>query len=249
MIRSLAFRFSQPLSIYRSLHVLSRVSTHVLIIAPSTEGSIAFAQALGRTRPCLITRGPITAAVPWPMPDCLRTAAEISQAFMGLPTLPRTIISYPDQLPCITSTSVMIPFLQEPHAFSTLEALLVMRHKPRVFALSAVGKPVGFRLVEIHYNDAFDSDGQLISLGSLVGRLLLWLALDLAKPPPDWLAAPYLPLKSSRALWMQAREEMKDIECLLRMQLQSRFCDRERTSAALAAVVERQRILIGTALP
>jgi hypothetical protein len=42
---------------------------------------------------------------------------------------------------------------------------------------------------------------------------------------------------------------MKDIECLLRMQLQSRFCDRERTSAALAAVVERQRILIGTALP
>ena len=82
-----------------------------------------------------------------------------------------------------------------------------------------------------------------------VNTLLLWLATDLSNPPPDWLAASYLPLKSARALWMQAREEMKDVECLLRMQLQSRFCDRERTSAALAAVVERQRILIGTALP
>jgi hypothetical protein len=249
MIRSLAFRFAQPLSIYRSLRVLARVSTHVLIISPSTEGSIAFARALGRTRPCLITRGPITATVPWPAPDCLRTAAELSHAFAGQPALPRTVISYPDQLPCVTSTSVMLPFPDEPHAFSTLEALLVMRHKPRVFALSSAGKHLGFRLVEVHYNDVFDSEGQLISLGSLVGRLLLWLATDLSNPPPDWLAAPYLPLKSARALWMQAREEMKDVECLLRMQLQSRFCDRERTSAALAAVVERQRILIGTALP
>jgi hypothetical protein len=249
MIRSLAFRFARPLSIHRSLRVLAHVSTHVLIISPSTAGSIAFARALGRTRPCLITRGPITSAVAWPVPDCLRTAAELSQAFMGQPALPRTIISYPDQLPCTTSTSVMLPFPEEPHAFSTLEALLVMRHKPRVFALSGTGKRLGFRLVEVQYNDVFDSQGQLISLGSLVGRLLLWLATDLANPPPDWLAARYLPLRSERALWMQAREEMKDIECLLRMQLQSRFCDRERTSAALAAVVERQRILIGTALP
>jgi hypothetical protein len=249
MIRSLALRFARPLSIHRSLSALARISTHVLIISPSTLGSIEFARALGRTRPCLITRGPITAAVPWPSGDCLRTAAEISHAFVGQPALPRTIISYPDQLPCVTSTSVMLPFPQEPHAFSTLEALLVMRHKPRVFALSSGGKRWGFRLVEVHYHDVFDSDGQLISLGNLVGRLLLWLANDLANPPPDWLGAPYLSLKSARMLWMQAREEMKDIECLLRMQLQSRFCDLERTSAALAAVVERQRILIGTVLP
>jgi hypothetical protein len=249
MIRSVAFRFARPLSIHRSLRTLARIPAHVLIIAPSTEGSLAFARALGRTRPCLITRGPITSAVAWPMPDCLRSAAELSQAFSGQPLLPRTIISYPDQLPCITSTSVMLPFLREPHAFSTLEALLVMRHKPRVFALSFAGRRLGFRLVEVHYNDVFDAQGQVISLGGLVGRLLLWLLTDLANPPPDWLAAPYLPLKSSRALWTQAREELKDIECLLRMQLQSRFCDRERTSAALAAVVERQRILIGSSLP
>jgi hypothetical protein len=249
MIRSLAFRFARPLSIYRSLSTLARVSTHVLIISPSTEGSLEFARALARTRPCLITRGPITSAVAWPSADSLRTAAEIAHAFAGQPSLPRTIISYPDQLPCVTSTSVMVPFPEELHAFSTVEALLVMRHKPRVYALSFAGKRWGFRLVEVDYSDAFDSNGQVVSLGSLVVRLLLWLAHDLANPPADWLAAPHLSLKSARVLWMQAREEMKDIECLLRMQLQSRFCDRERTSAALAAVVERQRILIGSSLP
>jgi hypothetical protein len=249
MINSLAVRFARPLSIRRSLKTLSHISTHVLVISPSTHGSLAFAQALGRTRPCLVTHGPITAAVPWPYEDCLRTAAEIAQAFSGQAELPRTVISFPDQLPCITSTCVMVPFLDRPHAFSTLEALLVLRHRPRVFALSASTRRWGFRLVEVQYEDAFDSDGRLISLGSLVNRLLLSLAADLARPPADWLASVYLEQKSERVLWMQAREEMKDIECLLRMQLQSRFCDRERTTAALAAVVERQKILIGTSLP
>ena len=249
MIDALALRVTRPLSIYRSLSTLARVSTHVLIIAPSTQGAIAFAQALGRTRACLITRGPITEAVRWPFDDCLRSTAEISRAFTGQAALPRTIISFPDQLPCATSTSVMVPFNGQPHAFSTLEALLVLRHRPRVFALTSAGHRRGFHLTEVHYDEAFDADGRLISLGSLVTRLLLWLSADLSNPPPDWLARSHLLQKSERVLWMQAREEMKDIECLLRMQLQSRFCDRERASAALAAVVERQRILIGTALP
>jgi hypothetical protein len=249
MIGSLALRAARPLSIRRSLSTLSRVSTHVLVIAASTPGAIAFAKALGRTRPCLITRGPVTESVPWPFEDCLRTAAEISHAFTGQPALPRTILSFPDQLPCITSTSVMLPFNGQPHAFSTLEALLVLRHRPRVFALTSAGRCWGFQLVEVQYDEAFDPEGRLISLGGLVQRLLLWLETDLANPSADWLARPCLQQKSERVLWMQAREEMKDIECLLRMQLQSRFCDRERTGAALAAVVERQKILVGTALP
>jgi hypothetical protein len=249
MIRSIAIRLARPVSIHRSLGTLARVPTHVLIISPSTLGSLEFARALGRTRSCLITHGPITAAVAWPSADCLRTAAEIARTLAGQPTLPQTIISYPDQLPCVTSTSVMVPILDQPHAFSTLEALLVMRHRPRVFAVSSAGSRWGFRLVEVQYDDVFDAQAESVALGSLVGRLLLCLATDLANPPGDWLAAPYLPLKSARVLWMQAREELKDIECLLRMQLQSRFCDRELTRAALAAVIERQRILVGTSLP
>ena len=153
------------------------------------------------------------------------------------------------RVPCVTSTCVMVPIRGQPHAISTLEALLVLRHRPRVFLLSASRRRWGFRLVETRYDGAFDEEGRLIALGGLVSRLLDRLDTDLAKPPSDWLARDHLAQKSERVLWLQAREEMKDIECLLRMQLQSRFCDRERTSAALAAVVERQKILLGTALP
>ena len=249
MMKSVTARIARPLSIRRSIGALASVSAPVLVISPSTQGSLAFAQALGRTQPCVITRGPVTSAVAWPQNDCLRTAAEISHAFTGMPTLPRTIISFPDQPPCITSTCVMVPFLDEPHAFSTLEALLVLRHRPRAFALSTSSRRWGLRLVELHYEDAFDAKGRLISLGHLISRLLLVLGTDLANPPADWLAKPHLEQKSERVLWLRAREQMKDIECLLRMQLQSRFCDRERTTAALAAVVERQKILTGTALP
>ena len=126
MIDSLAIHATRPLWIRRALRTLSCVSTHVLVIAASTQGAIAFAKALGRTRQCLITRGPITESVPWPFEDCLRTAADIAHAFTAQPALPRTIISFPDQLPCVTSTSVMVPFNDAPHAFSTLEALLVV---------------------------------------------------------------------------------------------------------------------------
>ena len=249
MMSSLTVHLARPLSIRRCLHTLARLSTQVLVIAPSTRGAITFAQALVRTRPCIVTRGPVTASFAWAAENCLRTAAEISHALTGLPTMPQTVISFPDQLPSTTSTCVMVPFLGQPHALSTLEALLVLRHRPRVFALTTFARQWGFRLTEVRYDDAFDPDGRLISLGCLVARLLQVLGRDLSRPPADWLGQPYLAQKSERVLWLQAREEMKDIECLLRMQLQSRFCDRDRTTAALDAVVERQRILVGSALP
>jgi hypothetical protein len=249
MINSLAIRFARPLSIHCALGTLSRVSTHALIIAPAAHGTIAFAQALSRVRPCVVTRGPVTASVPWQHEDILRSASEISHAFAGQPTLTRTVISFPDQLPCSASTCVLLPFLDQPHAFSTLDALVVMRHRPRVFALSSTSRRWGMRVFELSYADAFDADGRLCSLHGLMSVLLSVLASDLAAPPPDWLAREYLAQRSERVLWLQEREELKDIECLLRMQLQSRFCDQERTGAALDAVIHRQKVLIGAALP
>ena len=249
MLHSIATHFARPLAIRSALRLLGSLSMPVLVIAPTTRMSLAFAQALGAFRSCVITRGPITTKVTWPTGNILASASEIAQAFAGQPALTHTILSFPDQMPCTPSTCAMVPFMDEPHAFSTLEALLVLRHQPRVFALSTSMHLWGFRLIEIRYDDAFDAQGQLVSISHLVNRLLLGLCTDLAEPPGDWLARDHLAQKSERALWIHSREEMKDIECLLRMQLQSRFCDRERTGAALAAVVQRQRALIGTALP
>src|SRR5688500_5726397 len=87
MLNSVTTRLTRPLSIRCALRVLARVSTHVLVIAPSTRGAFAFAQALCRVRSCIVTRGPLTAAVAWPGEDCLKSAAEISQAFIGQPAL------------------------------------------------------------------------------------------------------------------------------------------------------------------
>jgi hypothetical protein len=249
MIHSLAIRFARPVSIRRALGTLSRISTHVLIIAPAAHGTLAFAQALSRTRPCIVTRGPVTAGVTWPSDGILCTASEIAHVYAGQPALTRTVISFPDQLPCVSSNCVLLPFLDQPHAFSTLDALIVMRHRPRVFALSSTSRRWGMQLFELSYSDAFDTEGRLLSLHALMSQLLSVLASDLAAPPPDWLGRACLALRSERVLWMQEREELKDVECLLRMQLQSRFCDHERTGAALAAIIHRQKVLMGAALP
>jgi hypothetical protein len=249
MLNFIATHIARPLAIRSALRLLGSLSTHALVIAPTTRTSIAFAQALGVRRSCVITSGPITTSVTWPSGNILASASEIAQAFAGQPTLTQTILSFPDQMPCTASACVMVPFRDEPHAFSTLEAGLALRHRPRVFAFSTSVRMWGFRLVEVRYDDAFDAQGQLISVSHLVNRLLLALCTDLADPPADWLARDTMEQKSERALWLHSREEMKDIECLLRMQLQSRFCDHERTGAALAAVVQRQRALIGATLP
>ncbi len=98
------------MSIRRALGTLSRISTHVLIIAPAAHGTLAFAQALSRTRPCIVTRGPVTAGCTRQNEDILRTAAEITHAYAGEAALTRTIISFPDQLPCVSSNRVLLPF-------------------------------------------------------------------------------------------------------------------------------------------
>jgi len=236
-------------SVRRSLRVLERVSTHVLIIAPSTRGALAFAQALCAVRTCHVTRGPVTSNGDFHLEHSLRTPAEISKAFAGQADLTRTVLSFPDQHICTGPSCVLIPFLQTRYAFSTLEALLVMRHRPRVFALHHAGAPWGFGLVELDYEDAFDAEGRLLSLASLMGRLFIRLADDLARPPGDWLARDYFALNSEHCLWHRAREELKELECLLRMHLQSRFCDPLRTTTALTAVAARLKFMNGTALP
>jgi hypothetical protein len=242
MIGELARRVVRAHSVQRALAELARVSTHVLLIAPSTWGAFALARALCATRPCFVSSGPISSCAHWKLGPYLRTPAEIAKAFAGQSELPRTVVSFPDQHPGSGPACVRIPFLDTRYSFSTLEALLVVRHRPPVYALTSGSSLCDFRLHEVRYADLFSIDGRLLSLPGLVRRLMMHLEQELTCPPRDWLAEQCFALKSAGLQLFRLREELKDIECLLRMHLQSRYCDRLRTATALAAVVARQRL-------
>jgi hypothetical protein len=232
-------------SVARAVSVLERVPTHVVVIAPCTRGAISFARALCKYRACAVTSGPITSGPSWNLGANLRTPAEIAKVFAGQCVLPRTVVSFPDQHLSSGPACLQIPFLGGRYWFSTLEALLVMRHRPPVFGLVTLPATFGFHLREVRYDDQFDAEGRLLSLHSLLYRMLAHLDLQLACPPQDWLARDCLTQKSEAVQCARIREELKDVECLLRMHLQSRYCDRVCTATALSAVLSRQKVLVG----
>ncbi|MBX5461781.1 MAG: hypothetical protein IRZ28_11920 [Steroidobacteraceae bacterium] len=231
-------------STHRALVALESVPEHVLLIAPSTPGSFALARQLCRRRSCYVSSGALTQLPCWNLTAHLKHPADIARAFAGQTALPRTVISFPDQHAPSGSACVLIPFLQTRYAFSSFEALLVARHKPRVYAVATRSRACDFILHEVRYDELFSPDGRLLSLPGLVRRLMMHLEQDLTRPAPDWLAADVFRLQSEPVRWLHIREELKDVECLLRMHLQSRYCDRVRTEAALAAVVARQRLFM-----
>lgn len=229
-------------SIQRSLEQLENEQSHALIIAPSTLGAFALARAVCRRRPCYVTGGPISSHAGLRLTPHLRSPAEIVKLFAGQNVLPRSVLSFPDQHVGMGPGCVIIPFLGTRYAFSSFDALLVARHRPPVYALASCSRSGDFALNEIRYGELFTPDGRLLSLPGLQRRLLMFLEQDLARPAPDWLAMDCMRLKSEPVRWLRLREELKDVECLLRMHLQSRYCDRLRTETALAAVVARQKL-------
>jgi hypothetical protein len=152
------------------------------------------------------------------------------------------VISFPDQHVGSFAGNVMIPFLNTRYSFSAFDAVLVTRHRPPVYAFATRSGSCDFALHQIRYTELFSVDGRLLSLPGLARRLLVYLEQELTVPPEDWLAHDCFKLRSEAVRWLRLREELKDIECLLRMHLSSRYCDRSRTEVALAAVVARQKL-------
>ncbi len=242
MIVEISRYFAYARSIQRALSRLETEHAHVLIIAPSTHGAFALARAICRERPSFVTAGPVSSRAGLRLSAHIRPPGEIAKACAGQSVLGRSVISFPDQHVGTAPACVTIPFLGGRYAFSAFDALLVARHRPPAYAL-ATSSPTGdFSLHEIGYGELFTPDGQLLSLPGLVRRLLMFLEQTLTQPPRDWLAQDCFRLKSEAVRWLRLREELKDVECLLRMQLQSRCCDRLRTETALAAVVARQKL-------
>lgn len=242
MFRELFRCYARARSIQRSLQRLDAEPSHILLIAPSTCGALALARALCRRRPCFITSGTITSLPDLRLGPHVRSPADIARAFAGQSALPRSVISLPDQHAGGEAGSVILPFLGARYSFSAFDALLVARHRPPVYALAGASAAGDFTLQPIHYGDLFAPDGRLLSLPGLLRRLFMYLEQELAQPPPDWLASECFRVRSEAVRWLGLREELKDVECLLRMHLQSRYCDRVRTETALSAVVARQKL-------
>jgi hypothetical protein len=229
-------------SVHRALALLARVPGHVLLVMPCTRRAFALARALCLTRQCFVTDGLIAAAPQWNLKRHLREPAQIGSAFAGQSELPRTVVSFPEQHASRGPGCIHIPFLGSRYTFSTFEALIAARHRPPVFALAGGSSLEDFELRPVHYDELFTPDGRLVSLPGLTRRLLMHLEQEVTSPPHDWLARQHLAVKSERVQWLHVREQLKDVECLLRMHLQTRYCDRLRTTSALAAVSGRRRL-------
>lgn len=242
MVAELIRCFARARSIQQGLTLLESEHAHVLIVAPSTHGAFALARAVCRRRPCFVTGGPISCHPGLRLRTHARALADITQALAGQSQLSRSVFSFPDQHVGSACANVMIPFLGTRYTFSAFDALLVARHRPPVYAFATRSGTCDFALHQVRYDELFSVDGRLLSLPGLVRRLLVYLEQELFMPPEDWLASDCFRLRSEAVRWLRLREELKDIECLLRMHLQSRYCDRLRTETALAAVVARQRL-------
>jgi hypothetical protein len=229
-------------SMHRAMALLSRVPMHIMLVMPCTRRALAFARLLCLTRQCFVTGGAVSSAPQWKLQPHLRTPTEIATAFAGQNELLRTVVSFPEQHQSRGPGCVRIPFAGSRYTFSAFEALLVARHRPPVYALASGSPLEDFSLRQVQYEELFAPDGRLLSLPGLIRRLLMHLEQEVAQPPHDWLGQEHLELKSEVMQWVQVREQLKDVECLLRMHLQTRCCDRVRTAAAIAAVSGRRRL-------
>lgn len=231
-------------SIRLAMDALAGIPQHVMIMLPTTRTSLILARQICNTRECCITEGTITSSPAWGLAPFSSSPAQIAQSFRGKDALPRTVISFPDQLSGHDVSFAWIPFLGAAYLFSVIEALLVLRHRPRVFALSSCSPAGDFHLTEVLYADLLDSGARLSSLQALMRRLLQPLESELAAPPSDWLAVRCMTLKSEAHWRFVVREKLKDLEGLLRLHLLSPACDRARVVTAIAAVVARQRSVV-----
>jgi hypothetical protein len=236
-------------SIRQALGVIDRVPGHVLLILPTTRNALRLAREVAAVRDCCIMEGPVTSDTAWQFGLALRTPADVAKAFAGQSELPRTVVSFPDQLIGNDLSTAWLPFLGTRYSFSVIEALLALRHRPQVFALRICSSAGDFALFEVPYAELIDSESHRAPLQALMSRLLGPLETGLLSPPPDWLAARWLAQKSEAFWRLKLREELKDVECLLRLHMLSPGCDRLRAGTAVAAVVARQKYMFGAVSP
>src|SRR5689334_10684306 len=85
-------------SIRHALSVLDAAPGPPLLILPTTRSALLLARELSFSRECCVMAGPISSDAEWQLGPLLRAPHDIAQAFIGMPALPRSVITFPDQI-------------------------------------------------------------------------------------------------------------------------------------------------------
>ena len=171
-------------SIRQALGTLDAVAGHALLILPTTRGALMLARELSAGRECYVMEGPISehCRVANRSSACARLQLSPRNS-AGQPQLPRTIVSFPDQIIGNDLSFAWLPFLGTRYSFCVIEALLALRHRPQVFALRTCSPSGDFSLVEVAYADLLDAQARMASVQALMGRLLGPLESELENHP------------------------------------------------------------------
>jgi hypothetical protein len=148
----------------------------------------------------------------------LRSPYEIVHASSTSAGLPMPVFSFPDQVVGDGGTYVLLEHEGKPRRWSSMEALLVLRHAPEVLYVSGPGAWPAFRFVPILHRGAAEAF-EPVHLTALVGTLVSRLEMDLREPPDDWLARECYLLKEPAVFERRIRHELCDIEALLRIEM------------------------------
>jgi hypothetical protein len=227
----------RALSVACAVRRVQSAGNNMLLILPSTVGAMHLARALCARDAWRITTGVIAGQPRWGLTRHLRTPGQIVREYAGQQILSPRVISFPDQLAGEGDSFVPIPFLGSDRRFSLLEALLVLRHRPRVFGLRSCPPTGSFRLIEVSYQD-LSAASPHTTPSLLMQRLLSLLESELAHPPKDWLAASSFALKSPDAFERHVREEFREIESLLRLALFAAGGEKELIRSLLTRLAE-----------
>ncbi|MBK8284055.1 MAG: hypothetical protein IPK97_03835 [Ahniella sp.] len=200
--------------ITRALNLLAAAPGHSLVVLPATRRSLELVRRLSASRPCLITRARLFENLPAndPILACLRTPAEIMRWSAQSASLPRTVVSIPEQIVGNGPSFELFDFAGTATFFSMLESALMLRHAPPTFVARSILRGLAYRL------DRFDAQ----SAGSeaphtLQARLLAHLDDEHQARWPDWRGGKCLAAKTPAGYEASKREHYRDLEAILRL--------------------------------
>ena len=200
--------------IARALRRLCAERDHALVVLPATLRSLALARALCAARPCWVTRARLFEHLPAndPIHACLRSPAEIVRLSAQSASLPRTVLSVPEQIVGNGPSFELFEFDGKPTFFSMLETALMLRHSPPTLVARSIVRGRAYRLDSFDASSAGDEEPR-----ALQARLLDRLAIETSARWPDWRAGKCLAAKTPAGYEASKREHYRDIEAILRL--------------------------------